>query len=353
MHWVILLYFLTSFFLVLFFTPLGIRFAIFFGLIDDPKTHKHPAIIHTKPTPRAGGLPLYAAIALSSVYFFGFSYPILNLILVAGAIVVAVGLMDDKYDLSPYVRFFLNIFSAVIVVLGGVSIPFVTNPLGGILHFTSLVVPGTNIIFYAESILAVAWIVWVMNMLNWSKGVDGQMPGIAAIASFIIGVASLRFGQVDASVSFASALSFIVAGASVGFLFYNFYPAKIFPGYSSTILGFLIGVLSILSGVKLATALLVMGVPVADALFTVARRVLSKRSPFWHDKGHLHHLLLAFGLSQRKIALFYWIITIALGFLALQLSSRGKLFAMISVIIVVSAVIITLKLLIKHEKQDD
>lgn len=350
---IVLLPLIIGFLLSFVLTPLGIIVAKYFKLIDDPQTHKHPAIIHTKPVPRGGGLSLFVAILLSSLYFFGFSNHILNLILASGLIVVVVGLMDDKYDLSPYVRFALNIVSASIVVFGGVSLPFVTNPLGGILHFSDIIIPQLSIGIPIGSIFAILWIVWIMNMLNWSKGVDGQMPGIAAISAFIIGIASLRFGSVDHETTFSASLSFLVSGVSIGFLFYNFYPAKIFPGYSSTILGFMIGILSILSSVKLATALLVMGVPAADALFTIVRRVVSKKSPFWHDKGHLHHLLLALGLDQRIIAVFYWTISLFLGIVALQLSSKGKLFAIISVIIIVSGVILTLKYFLKKGSLND
>ena len=130
-----------------------------------------------------------------------------------------------------------------------------------------------------------------------------------------------------------------------------FYAAKIFPGYSATILGFMLGVVSIMSSVKLATAILVMGVPAADALFTITRRILSRKSPFWHDKGHLHHLLLAQGLSQRVIALFYWLMSLLLGFFALNLSSRGKLFAIILVVVFVGAFILTLKLFGKSAEE--
>ena len=174
---------------------------------------------------------------------------------------------------------------------------------------------------------------------------DGQMPGVAAISAIVIGVASLRFSVLGEANIMSSQLAFIVAGASVGFLIYNFYPAKIFPGYSATILGFFIGILSILSGVKLATAVLVMGVPTVDAIFTVLRRLLSRRSPFWHDKGHLHHLLLGLGLGQRSIAIFYWIMSCILGVIALSVSSKGKLFAIILLVVLVGGVIVTLKYL--------
>ena len=337
--------FLTAFVICFLLTPLAIKFAKKFGLMDDPRTHKHPAIVHKNPVPRAGGLPIFLAIALAVILFLPIDRTFISII-IGGAFVVIIGLLDDKYDLSPYLRFGANFISAAIVIFGGIAIPFITNPLGGILHFTNLQFPLFGSI-PISSIIAVIWIVWVMNMLNWSKGVDGQMPGIAAVSSIIIGIASLRFPVLTDLNIHASQLSFIIAGASVGFLFYNFYPAKIFPGYSATILGFSIGILSILSGVKLATAILVMGVPTADAIFTIIRRILSKKSPFWHDKGHLHHLLLNLGFGHRAIALFYWLMSMLLGVFALNLSSKGKLFAIILLVVVVGAIIFGLKFIDK------
>lgn len=336
--------FLTPFVICMLLVPFVIKFAKKYGLVDDPRTHKHPAIIHKKITPRAGGLPILIAILTSALFFLPI-YPQLLIIYLCSIGVVVVGLIDDKYDLSPYVRFSTNILFAGIVVLAGVTIPFVTNPLGGIIHF-----PGD---VFLPQILAVVWIVWVMNMLNWSKGVDGQMPGIAAISAIVIGIAAFRFPEITESNLIAGNLSFIVAGAAAGFLVFNFYPAKIFPGYSATILGFLIGILSILSGVKLATAILVMGVPLVDAFLTVTRRLLSKRSPFWHDKGHLHHLLLDAGMSQRQIAVSYWVVSLLLGLIALNLSSRGKLFAIILLLVIVGGGILTLRYIVRRGKTNE
>lgn len=321
-----------------------------FRLVDDPKTHKHPAILHKKPIPRAGGLPIFIGIVLSSVFFLPHNQTFAS-ILVAGAIVVMVGLLDDRFDLSPYLRFLTNIFAAAFVVFQGLTLPFITNPFGGILHFEKFL-PSAPFLSL-PAILAIIWIVWVMNMLNWSKGVDGQMPGIAAVAAVIIGIASLRLNPHDALNIHTATMSFIVAGASIGFLLFNFYPAKIFPGYSATILGFTIAVLSILSSVKLATAVLVLGVPTADAAFTVIRRILSKRSPFRHDRGHLHHHLLDIGWGHRRIALFYWVVSVLLGLIALALNSKGKLFAIILVSVIVSGVILTFKFMIKDNKMTE
>lgn len=341
--------FLVTLFASIVATPLVIRFAKKIKLIDDPKTHKHPALLHKKPIPRAGGLALFFALVIGMVIFLPLNSVFLPII-VGGIFVVFVGLLDDKYDLSPYLRFAANIFCASIVVFSGTTMPYITNPLGGILHFQNIPIGllGMYYLVPVGSILAVIWIVWVMNMLNWSKGVDGQMPGIVVISSCIIGLAALRFPILTNMNIYTAQLAFMVAGASLGFLFYNFYPAKIFPGYSATILGFLLGILSLLSGVKLATALLVLGVPASDAFFTIIRRILSKKSPFWHDKGHLHHLLLKLGMGHRSIALFYWIMSLFLGIFALHLSSRGKLFAIILVVVVVGAGIVTLQFLIRR-----
>lgn len=338
--------FLVSLLACLLLTPFCAKIALKFGLVDDPKTHKHPAIIHKTVTPRAGGLPVYLSVFLSAFIFLPLT-PLFSSILLAGFFVVFVGLLDDKYDISPYFRFGTNIVAAAIVALSGVVIPFVTNPLGGIFYFTAF----DPIAQLLPAVLSVIWIVWVMNMLNWSKGVDGQMPGIAAISAIIIGIASLRFLVLDELNIQAAIFSFIVAGAALGFLFYNFYPARIFPGYSATILGFLLGVLSIISGVKLATALLVMGIPAVDALITVLRRTLAHKSPFWHDKGHFHHLLLSLGFGQRSIAAFYWFMSLVLGLAALALSSRGKIFAIILVLVVAGGSILTLKFIVNRTER--
>jgi UDP-GlcNAc:undecaprenyl-phosphate GlcNAc-1-phosphate transferase len=238
---------IVSFLTTLIVVPPVIRFAKKVNLMDDPKTHKHPAVIHKKPIPRAGGLAVYVGIVVASLIFVPFDRFTIT-VLLGGLAVVLTGLLDDKFDLSPYIRFGANITAAAVaVIVGGVSIPFITNPFGGILHFTDFSFQIIGYGFHIGDLLAIVWIVWVMNMLNWSKGVDGQMPGIAAISAFVIGIASLRFLSVEQTSFATSMISFIVGGASLGFLFYNFYPAKIFPGYSATILGYLIGILSITS----------------------------------------------------------------------------------------------------------
>ena len=328
-------------------TPISLFFIKKFKIIDDPKQHKHPAIIHKKPVPRGGGIPLFIGILVAGILFLPMTKIVIALF-AAGFISLVVGVLDDKFDLSPYLRFSINIVSAVIVVASGVSIPFITNPLGGIFYLNSITLPFGVLL---SSAVAIVWIVWVMNMLNWSKGVDGQMPGVVAISAFTIGLLSLRFGLLDTSSILSAKLSFIITGASLGFLIFNFYPAKIFPGYGATAIYLLLSAASILSSAKLATAILVMGVPMIDGIITILRRLASGKSPFWHDKKHLHHLLLDLGFGQKKIALFYWVISAILGAVSLLLSSKGKLFAIVMVTIIVGGTFLFLHLALKNANQ--
>ncbi len=348
----IFLPFLTAFLITSLITPLCIRILKKYGVVDDPKVRKHPAAIHSKPIPRGGGIPLFVGAFVAGLIFLPINQITLSIYL-ASFIALLIGVADDKYDISPYIRFSINFVCAVIIVAAGVSIPFITNPLGGILYLNEFRIPfeilGINGAIVLSDIVAILWIVWVMNMLNWSKGVDGQMPGIVAISAVIIGILSLRFGVFDEFSLISSTLSFIIAGTALGFLIYNFHPAKIFPGYGATAIYLMLAVVSILSSAKLATAILVMGVPLADGAFTITRRILTGRSPFWHDKKHLHHLLLSFGFGQRRIALFYWVVSAIFGALALVLSSRGKIFAIIMLVIIVGGTLLFLNYLLRKK----
>jgi len=346
---------LIAFLLTVIATPVSLIFIKKLKLIDDPKTHKHPALLHTKPVPRGGGIPIFLGISIASFFFIPLTNTTLT-IYIAAFIALLVGTLDDRFDLSRYLRFGINIFCAVLVVASGVSFPhFITNPFGGILHldFFQVSFPLFTMMVHITlaDLLAVVWIVWVMNMLNWSKGVDGQMPGIVAISAFVIGLLSLRFSLSDPTTLVASHLSFIIAGASLGFLLFNYSPAKIFPGYGATAMYLLLASVSLISSAKLATAVLVMGIPMIDGLFTLFRRIFSGHSPFWGDKKHLHHLLLQLGYSQRQVALFYWTISAILGTIALTLSSKGKLFAMIMLGVIIGGTILFLHVITNKQNE--
>ena len=327
-------------------TPLVIKLAKRFGLIDDPKKRFHPAHTHRGIIPRAGGLAIYLGLITASWFFLPINKIVLG-ILTGTSIVVVIGLIDDYKDLSPYFRFLTNIAAAAIVVGAGVGIPYINNPFGGIVRLDTLRLTfnflGTHSLLVWADLFAIFWLVWCMNMINWSKGVDGQMPGFVAISAIILGLLSLRFSHHDLSQQTVTVLSFITAGAFLGFLPWNFYPQKIMPGYGGgTLAGLLLGVLSILSFGKLGTAVLVLGVPLIDAGYTMVRRIVLFKSPFRGDRGHLHHKLLSLGWGRRRIALFYWLVSAILGLVAINLGSQQKLLAFVLLLTILGGILLWL-----------
>lgn len=344
-----LLPFLIAFLVTVIITPVSIRVIKKLGLVDDPNIHKHPGIIHKRIVPRGGGIPLFFGALIASLFFIPFNPTVIS-IFFASFLALTIGLIDDKLnaqskDVSPYLRFLINILTAVIVVGSGVSIHFITNPFtGGLIHLDAIkfIIPGLPFAIALSEIISVMWLIWVMNMINWSKGVDGQMPGIVAISAIVIGLLSLKLNPGGHGNFIDANLSFIIAGSAVGFLMFNFYPAKIFPGYGATSLYLLLGVVSILSSAKLATAILVMGIPTVDAAFTIIRRIANKKSPFYHDNKHLHHIFLKLGYSQRQIALFYWCISAILGIISLTLESKSKIFAIIMLVVITGGALLFL-----------
>lgn len=313
--------------------PLTIIFARRFNLLDNPKIRPHPAHTQRRTVPRAGGLACFVGIVSAMLIFIPFEKHTLG-ILIGLFVLLVVGLLDDKYqNLSPYFRLISQFMAAAFVVGSGIGIKFITNPLGGIIYLDTTIVQfnllGIQYIILLADLLALIWIVWVMNMINWSKGVDGQMPGIVTVSALVLGLLSLKLNLLsDPSQINLAKLSFITAGSALGLLIFNWHPARIFPGFSgSTILGFMIAILAILSGGKLATAGLVLLIPATDFAYTFLRRILQGKSPVWGDRGHLHHKLLEKGFTHQQISLFYILGSVILGAAALSLTSTGKLFA--------------------------
>ena len=317
-------------------TPLITLIALRFGFVDDPAVRYHPAHTHTGIIPRAGGLALYGGILFTTLLLLPATKLIFGM-LAGGALLTLVGLADDKKDISPYIRLTTNALAALIAVGAGAGIPYITNPLtGGVLHLDtwriSFVFFGNHSILVWADLLAFLWILWTMNIVGWSAGVDGQMPGFVAISAFVLGLLSLRFSILDPSQLVVTILAFIVSGSFLGFLPWNFYPQKIMPGYGGkTLAGFLLAILGILSYGKLGTAILVLGIPMIDAGYTLLRRMRSKQSPVLADRGHLHHKLLDLGWGKRRIALFYWGVSAILGAVALTVRSQEKLFTLLLV----------------------
>jgi len=280
-------------------------------------------------------------------------------ILLGSLLLVTIGLIDDRHDVNPYLRLSINALAALIVVLFGAGIPYITNPFGGgVISLDTLRIPihflGNHTIVVWSDLFAFLWIMWTMNIIGWSAGVDGQMPGFVSISAFVLGLLSLRFTIADPTQLSITALAFIVSGAFAGFLPWNFYPQKIMPGYGGkTLAGFLLALLGILSYGKVGTALLVLGIPMIDAVYTLIRRVGKKQSPVWADRGHLHHRLLDLGWGKRRIALFYWGVSAILGAIALTVTSRQKFFALMLVAVGVGGFLLWVAFLSQLSKPPD
>ncbi len=318
-------------------TPFTIKLAHRYGLLDDPKRRPHPAHSQQRIIPRAGGLPIYLGLTVALLLFLPLDKHLIGII-IGITILLAMGLTDDKvYNFSPYLRLPLLFLAAAAPVAAGIGIAFTVNPLYGITHsnpyirLDQFVIPfdffGPHSIIPIADIVAFVWIVTLTQIINWSKGVDGQMPGITLVAALTLGFVSLELGQQDVAM-----MSFIVAAASLGFLIFNWHPAKILPGFSaSTILAFMLATLSILSGAKLATAMLVLAIPTIDFIYTIFRRLYQGKSPVWGDRGHLHHRLLDRGWSHQGISLFYIGVSAILGTVALVVDTQSKFFVALGV----------------------
>jgi len=328
-------------------TPSIIKFAQKIGIVDDPKKHLHPKVIHTYPVPRGGGLAIFIAISISSVLFLPLDKHLVGIL--GGVIILALlGLVDDKLDLNPYLRLTIQFFAASMPILAGIGIAFLTNPLGGIIDLSH---PRVNFFLFGEArsiwilsdLFALLWITTLMNFVNiGASGLDGQLSGTVAVSAITIALLSLKF-TADITQWPVIILASILAGAYLGFLPWHIYPQKIMPGFGgSTIAGYMLGVLSILSTTKVGTLMVVLAVPLIDTGFTIFRRLLQGKSPFWGDRGHLHHKLLDAGFSKRQVAFFYWAATAILGILALNLNSSYKLYTIMGIVILIGGLLLWL-----------
>ncbi|MDD2822630.1 MAG: MraY family glycosyltransferase [Candidatus Daviesbacteria bacterium] len=350
---------IASFIFTLIITPFVIKFAKINKLVDDPKKRPHPAHVQTRVIPRAGGLAIYLGIIISSLIFIPIQKYLIGIF--AGiTLLLLIGIADDKaIKFSPYLRLFLLFIAACFAVGAGIGISFIANPLAFFpflpLSLTAPIIRldeiiytfnffGAHNIILIADIFAIFWIVALTQIINWSKGVDGQMPGITLVTAIILGLLSLKFFfQGDINQLNIAKLSFITAGVSAGFLVFNWYPSKILPGFSgSTILAFMLAILAILSGAKVATALLVLAVPAIDFIYIFFKRIISGKSPVWGDRNHLHHKLLDLGWSHQKISLFYILVSVMLGAVALLVGPELKLFAIIIVVLLFAGFILWL-----------
>ncbi|MBU1131110.1 undecaprenyl/decaprenyl-phosphate alpha-N-acetylglucosaminyl 1-phosphate transferase [Patescibacteria group bacterium] len=318
-----LLPFVFSFMIAVMLTAIIRALAFKLKIFDYPT---EPRKIHDKPIPELGGLAIFLTFALVALIYHQSGLLVDGKIelrfvtgfLVGGLILMIGGFLDDKFKLKPCQSFIFPVSAALTVIFGGLEIGYITNPLGGLLYLGGTIWSPLLIFF---------WLIGMMYTTKFLDGLDGLVSGVAVIGSIILFLVSLFW---DKPLSGTSILCLILGGSALGFLIWNFHPAKIFLGEGGSLfLGFMLGVLAIISGAKIATALLIMGIPILDVVWVIVRRLFKeKKSPFLADKKHLHFRLLDAGLNQRQAVLFLYLLTLLFGASAIFQQTLGKLITM-------------------------
>jgi len=344
--------FLLAFLFSILLTGIARKIGIKYNVMSRPRERD----VHVKPVPRIGGPAIFLAFVLALAFFlakvFDFQSSVIldwHLwgIIIGGLFVVSLNLIDDVKGLSPAKKMLIQVLAAIIVIASGVGIDFLSNPFGGEFNLNSVYVPifSFNGIVYHFSLwsdlLTLVWLVGMMNVMNFVDGVDGLASGLSLIASIILFVLAISLAVSQPSTAL---ITIIFAGAAGGFLVWNFPPAKIFMGDSgSMFLGFMLGVLPLISGGKLATAFLVLGFPIVDGLVVAIGRITRGKNPFnTPDKTHLHHRFLNAGFSTRQAILSMYFIAATFGWVALRSTTEEKFIAAFALILLV---IVTLYLL--------
>lgn len=302
------------------------------GLLDFPQRYG----FERKPIPYPTGI---LAIVLF-VIFFTVVQPLTpeNIALLGGTLLLGiVCFIDDRRPLPPAVRLLVQLIAAVIIVGGGIRIGSITNPLPGTLGPDGSIVLGQGWLKMLSIVFTVLWLLFTINALNWFDGIPGQVSMLSTIAFITIGCLSLS-ERVDQPA--LALLSFLLAGISLGILPFDLSPPKLLMGDTGAMfLGLMIGVLTIYSGGKVATAFLVLGVPLIDVLFVVARRLRRGEAP-WKGNArdqHLHHRLLKKGWSSRQVIALTASIGALFGITALFLSTWEKVIAGLLLLLVMLA----------------
>lgn len=314
-------------------TPIARKIAFKVGAVDIPKDNRR---MHKKPIARFGGIAIVAGFLVSLIFsvftsafnkadifkadlpFFGF---LLGIVLI-----VFICIIDDIISIGARYKLIFQLSAAFVVVLAGTRIEYVTNPFSssGISHLSPMI----------SYPLTIIWIIGITNAINLIDGLDGLAAGVSSIAALSLFLVSVIIEQWDVAIITAA-----LAGSTLGFLPYNFNPAKIFMGDTgSNFLGFTLGVISIQGTLKayatiaIAIPLLVLGLPLFDTAFAIIRRILKRKPIMEADRGHLHHRLIDMGLSQRQSVIVMYTVSGALGLCAIVLADKGALSAIILVI---------------------
>ena len=302
---------LTSFGISYLATPMAIKLAHKIGAIDVPKDNRR---VHKAPIPRLGGIAIFLGFILTSVLYIDMNKKLFGICLGA-SIIVVMGIIDDIKEIRPKVKLAGQILAALVVVGFGVHIEWVTNPFDHVNRTFQLA--------SAISIpITVFWIVGATNTVNLIDGLDGLAAGVSAIAATALSFVAYINNQHTSAIMLLA-----LAGAAIGFLPFNFNPAKIFMGDTGSLfLGFTLSVIAIEGTIKSAAALaiaipiLALGLPIFDTTFAIIRRASNGKPIMQADKGHLHHRLLSKGLSQKQTVLVLYGISLFLGISAILVS---------------------------------
>ncbi|HEY8636159.1 MAG TPA: MraY family glycosyltransferase [Candidatus Limnocylindrales bacterium] len=329
----IVVVFVVAALLALVLTPVVRSVVLRYDVVDRPEARR----VNTITVPRGGGLAVSAAFLFMASLFllvnqsaglvsvpFSLQPSELVALLLGGAVAVALGAIDDLLDLRARVQLLGQVVLACGAVALGISIDFITNPFGPDFQFVGPI----------AAVLTVFWIVGMINSINWIDGLDGLSSGVAFIAAVTLGLISLTTQVGQAGQPLIAVLCFALAGALLGFLRWNFFPATIFTGTSGVqFVGFTLAVLAILGTAKVAVALLVLGVPIIDTFWIIVRRVSQGGSPFTPDRSHIHHRLLDLGFSHRQTVLAIYGICLALAILSMLLSGVTQLYAFLGIFV--------------------
>ncbi|MDQ0156941.1 glycosyltransferase family 4 protein [Robertmurraya andreesenii] len=288
-------------------TPLVKKLAIAIGATDKPNARK----VHQKIMPRLGGLAIYISFIIGFLILRPTDDSISAVPIIIGSfIIIITGVLDDRFELSAKVKLIGQLLAAGVVVLGGIQLEFINMPFGGELQFGIFSIP-----------LTILWIVGITNAINLIDGLDGLAAGVSSIALITISGMAILMGDM-----FVMSVGLILLGSTLGFLVYNFHPAKIFMGDTGALfLGFMISVLALL-GFKnitifsLIVPIIILGVPISDTFFAIIRRFVNKQPLSAPDKSHLHHCLLRLGYSHRQTVLIIYGIAAMFGLAAVIFS---------------------------------
>lgn len=323
-----------------------------FDIVDRPTNDSRK--IHQKSMPLLGGLAIYVSVAVFTLLLIWLN-PIMTSgeigfrqyvgFLFGGFILMVGGFLDDRYDLPPRLAIIAPLLASAAAVAFGIEVSKLTNPFsaiggsafggGGVIELAS----------WQSSILVFVWLIIMTFTTKFLDGIDGLATGVSSVGALMILLLSLTTAYFQPDVAH---LSVVVLGALLGFLAWNFHPASIFLGEGgSTFVGYTIGVLAVISGGKLAIALLALGIPLLDAAWVILRRSMRNglRSTVRHDNRHLHHRLLDLGWSQSRVVFAYVFVATLFGLAGLFLQSRDKLLALgvLIIFMIVSAFFLVFK----------